>query len=156
MNVPSYFSKRLGLCFMLFAGAALAVGLSGCLQNYVRFSQDAQVSHAFRSGAVQPELNYFYAGRETMPYAIMGIDPGYAIPSPLWIAFEPQPEQLRKMSSNIYGKHRYDPYGFNILNPDGAIVGIWFSSLHFPSIKVDEQNRTVEVRYKNPESYRDY
>jgi hypothetical protein len=40
------------------------------------------------------------------------------------------------------------------LDPDGAIVGIWFSSLHFPSINVDQQNRTVKVLYKNPESYR--
>jgi len=91
-----------------------------------------------------------------MPYAIMGIDPGYAISSTLWITFEPQPEQVRKMSSNIYGKHRYDPQGFNIMDPDGAIVGIWFSSLHFPSVKIDQQNRTVEVRYKNPENYRQY
>jgi hypothetical protein len=154
MNVPSYFSKCCGLCFKLFAGAALIVGLSGCLENYGRFSRDAQVSHAFRSGSVPQELNYFYAGKETMPYAIMGIDPGYEISSSFWTAFEPQPEQMRKMSSNIYGKDRYDPYGFNILDPDGAIVGIWFSSLHFPSINVDQQNRTVKVLYKNPESYR--
>ena len=156
MNVPAYYLKHRGLCFMLFAGAALAVGLIGCFQNYGRFSRNAQIHHAFQSGSVPPELNYYYAGRETMPYAIMGIDPGYAIPSSLWIAFEPLPEQLRKMSANIYGKDRYDPYGFNILDPDGVIVGIWFSSLHFPSVKIDKQNRTVEVRYKNPENYREY
>ena len=156
MYVPTYFSKRRGLCFILFVGTVLAVCLSGCLQSYGRFSRDAQVNHAFRSGSVPPELNYYYAGRDTMPYAIMGIDPGYAISSPLWIAFEPQPEQVRKMSSNIYGKHRYDPQGFNIMDPDGAIVGIWFSSLHFPSVKVDQQKRSVEIRYKNPENYRQY
>ena len=152
----SYFPKRRRRCVMLLAGVALVVGLSGCLQNYGRFNRDAQVSQAFRSGEVPPELNYYYAGRDTMPYAIMGIDPGYTIPTSLWIAFEPQPEQLRKMSANIYGKQRYDPYGFNMLAPDGAIVGIWFSSLHFPIVSIDQQNRTLEVRYKNPESYREY
>lgn len=156
MNVPFFFSKHLGRCLMLFTGVALVVSISGCSQNYGRFSRDDQVHQAFQSGSVPPELNYYYAGRNTMPYAIMGIDPGYGIQSSLWIAFEPQPEQLRKMSANIYGMHRYDPYGFNILDPTGEIVGIWFSSLHFPSVKVDEQNRTVEVRYKNPESYREY
>jgi len=156
MNDPIYFSKRRGLFLMLLAGVVLAVGLNGCLQNYGRFSRDAQISNAFRSGSVPAELNYFYAGRETMPYAIMGIDPGYAIPSSFWITFEPQPERLQKMSSNIYGKDQYDPYGFNILDPDGAIIGIWFSSLHFPSVKVDQQNRTIEVRYNNPEGYRQY
>jgi hypothetical protein len=156
MNVFSYFMKRKGRCFILFVGAALAVGLSGCLQNYGRFSRDAQVGQAFRSGSVPPELNYFYAGRENMPYAIMGIAPNYTNPSSLWIAFEPQPEQLKKMSANIYGKDQYDPYGFNILDPNGKFVGIWFSSLHFPSVKIDQENRTVKVLYKNPESYREY
>ena len=156
MNLSSYFLKRNGLGFTLFAGAVLAIALSGCLQNYGRFSRDAQVSQAFRSGSVPPELNYFYAGRETMPYAIMGIDPRYTNPSSLWIAFEPQPEQLQKMSANIYGRDQYDPYGFNILDPNGKFVGIWFSCLHFPSVKIDQQNRTVKVLYKNPESYREY
>ena len=73
MNVPAYYLKHRGLCFMLFAGAALAVGLIGCFQNYGRFSRNAQIHHAFQSGSVPPELNYYYAGRETMPYAIMGI-----------------------------------------------------------------------------------
>jgi hypothetical protein len=156
MKISAYFSKHCRLGFTLFAGAALAVGLSGCLQNYGRFSRDAQVNHAFQNGSVPPGLNYYYAGRETMPYAIMGIDSGYVISSSLWIAFEPQPAQLQKMSANIYGSDRHAPHGFNILDPDGAIVGIWFSSLHFPMVKVDQQNRTVEVRYKNPETYREY
>ncbi|MGD9310392.1 MAG: hypothetical protein PVG51_14710 [Desulfosarcina sp.] len=156
MNGCAYLSKHHGRCVVLIVGIALAVGLGGCLEKYGRFSRDAQVSRAFQSGVVPPELDYYYAGRDSMPYAIMGIDPGYTIPSSLWIAFEPQPEQLRKMSANIYGNDRYDPYGFNMLAPDGAVIGIWFSSLHFPSVTIDQQTRTVEVRYKNPESYREY
>ncbi len=156
MHVSAYLKNRRGLCFVLLVVPALAVGLSGCLQNYGRFSRDAQVNLAFQSGSVPSELNYYYAGRQSMPYAIMGIKPGYVVPSSLWIAFEPEPEQLKKMITNIYGKDRYDPYGFNVLDPDGAVIGIWFSSLHFPSVKIDQQNRTVEVRYKNPETYREY
>lgn len=142
--------------FMLTAAVLLSVGLLGCLQNYARFNRDARVNDAFRRGSVPPALKYYYAGREDMPYAILGIEPGYRNSSPLWIAFEPQPEHLIKMSSNIYGKNRYDPYGYNITAPDGTIVGIWFSSLHFPSVKVDQQNRTLDVRYRSPEAYREY
>ena len=156
MDVPSCYPRRCGLYFILFVGALLTIGLSGCFQSYGRFSRDAQVNRAFRSGSVPPELNYFYAGRENMPFAIMGIDPDYTNPSTLWISFEPEPEQLRKMSSNIYGKNQYNPYGFTILAPGGAIVGIWFSSLHFPSVKVDPQKRTVEVHYKNPERFQEH
>jgi hypothetical protein len=120
------------------------------------FSKDNQVSHAFRTGNVPAELHYFYTGRESMPYAIMGIDRSYTVPSKYWIAFEPKPEKLRNMSSNIYGCDRYNAYGFNILSPDGAPIGIWFSNLRFANVKVDQVNRTVDVLYRNPESYDDF
>lgn len=155
MNKPPFFSNKRRLQFALIAGFFLAISLYGCLQNYGRFTRDAQVNDAFISGIVPPDLNYYYAGRDNMPYAIMGIDPNYKNTSKLWIAFEPLPEQLRKMTSNIYGKSHADPYGFNIMSPDGNIVGIWFSGLHFPSVKVDQQKKTIEVLYKNPEIYRD-
>lgn len=149
---------RLPLILSLFTTMILLTGFTGCAQraNYGGFSKDDQVGHAFRSGTVPAELNYFYTGRDTMPYAIMGIKPSYTVPSQYWIAFEPKPEQLRNMSSNIYGKNRYDPYGFNILDPDGSPIGIWFSNLNHASITVDRETRTVEVLYKNPESYDDF
>lgn len=156
MILPTHLTKYRRSLSMLTAVCVLSIGWTGCLQNYARFSRDAEISDAFRSGSVAPELSYFFAGREDMPYAILGIEPGYRNSSPLWIAFEPRPETLRKMSANIYGKDRYDPYGYHILAPDGTVVGIWFSSLHFPSVRVDQQNRTVDVLYRSPEVYREY
>lgn len=152
MNILSKQARR-GAPFL--AGMLLLTVFTGCMQTFGRFSKDDQVREAFRNGTVPAELNYFYTGRETMPYAIMGIDPSYAVPSAFWIAFDPQPERLRDISSNLYGRDRYDPYGFNIVAPDGAFVGIWFSNLNFASVVVNQENRTVDVRYKNPESYAD-
>jgi len=140
--------------FTLLAAALLPAFLIGCMQAYGRFDRNAQVGDAFRSGTVPQTLNYFYAGSQTRPYAIMGIDPGYTVPSRLWIAFAPQPEQMQTLSANLFGKDQYDPHGYHILSSDGEIIGIWFSSLHFPIVKVDREKRTVEVQYKNPESFR--
>lgn len=156
MTFQFYFSMHKRRCFMLFIVSALAAVLLGCLQNYARFHRDAQVSDAFQRGTVSPKLNYFYAGRENMPHAIMGLNPDYTNSSSLWIAFEPRPEYLQKMTSNIYGRDSYAPHGYKILTPDGEFVGIWFSSIHFPSVELDQRNRTVNVRYSNPDVYREH
>jgi hypothetical protein len=80
----SIFKRR---CLMLFIVSALAAVFLGCLQNYARFSRDDQVSDAFQSGSVSPKLNYFYAGRENMPHAIMGLNPDYTNSSSLWFMY---------------------------------------------------------------------
>ena len=140
----------------VLAVVASMIVITGCNKNYGRFTMDTQVSQAFRTGAVQPEFNYYYAGRDTMPYAIIGIDRSYTVPSRYWLAFEPQAEQLRTMSGNMYGKGRYYPSGSHILDPDGTIIGVWFSSVRFRSVKVDQQKRTVALLFNNPENVRDY
>ncbi|BBO76412.1 hypothetical protein DSCW_38290 [Desulfosarcina widdelii] len=132
--------------------AALLLMLTACGSHYGNFSLSGEVTHAFETGTVQPDLDYYYAGRDTMPYAIMGIDRRYQVPSRYWIPFDPQPEQLKKMSGNIYGKDRYDPYGAHIRDTEGKIIGIWYSNVRFKSVSVDQQNMTVEVLFPNPEN----
>lgn len=151
------FAKWSRFSIPLLTGLVLLALFAGCINaTYGRFRKDEQVNHAFRTGTVPTALNYYYAGRESMPYAILGIDPSYTVSSRFWITFAPQPEKLRSMSTTIYGNDRHEAYGFSILDPNGFPIGVWFSSLHFPSVKVDRENRTVEVRYKNPESYDDF
>jgi hypothetical protein len=89
-----------------------------------------------------------------MPYAIIGIDRSYTVPSRYWVPFDPEPEMLRKMSGNIYGKLSSDPAGYHIMDPDGKIIGVWFSNVFNYSVSVDQQNRTVEVLFPNPENSR--
>ena len=127
---------------------------AGCTKNYGRFAKSAEVDLAFRQGDRQSDYHYFYAGRDNMPYAIIGIDRSYTVPSRYWIPFDPESEMLMKMSGNMYGKHTYDPAGFHILDPDGKIIGVWFSSVNQFSVSVDQQNRTVEVLFRNPENSR--
>ncbi len=134
----------------------LMLMLVGCNTNYGRFINSAEVDLSFRRGDHQPDYQYFYAGRDTMPYAIIGIDRTYTVPSRYWIPFEPEPDTLKKMTGNMYWKDRYNPYGSQILAPDGTIIGVWYSSVYLPSVKVDQQKRTVDVLFKNPENDRDF
>jgi hypothetical protein len=142
-----------------FAGfgviALLIMMLAGCANNYGGFANSAEVNQAFRQGDTQPGYQYYYTGRDNMPYAIVGIDRSYTVPSKYWIAFEPDSETLRKMSGNMYGKHKYYPVGAHILDPEGTIIGVWYSSIRNYSVSVDPENQTVKLLYRNPENTRD-
>ena len=132
--------------------ALLALLVTGCMKNYGRFTLDAQVSQAFRSGSIQADYQYYYSGRQTMPYAIMAIDRSYSVPSKYWVPFEPQPEQLKTMSGSIFDQNRYPSYGYRILDPNGVLIGIWYASARDHSVRVDQENRTVTVLFTNPEN----
>lgn len=153
-NIQSNSARFVASAGVLVAGVVFSIMLTACTKNYGRFSKSAQVDLAFRQGDHQPGYQYFYAGRDTMPYAIIGIDRSYTVPSRYWIPFDPEPEQLRKMAGNMYGKHRYHPTGFQILDPDGKVIGVWYSSVDQYSVSVDQQRRTVEVLFRNPENTR--
>lgn len=48
----------------------------------------------------------------------------------------------------------YSPAGYRILDPDGNTIGVCFTSVNHKSVSVDQQNRTVELLFENPENRR--
>ena len=68
--------SRAGMILVVIGVVLMA---AGCGKNYGRFSKNAEVDLAFRQGDHQPGYQYFYAGRDNMPYAIIGIDRNYNI-----------------------------------------------------------------------------
>ena len=135
---------------MSVAALGLALIFTGCGNNHGTFTRSTQVDLAFRNGEPQSDYNYYYQGYDTMPYAIIGIDRSYTVPSRYWVPFEPEPEQLKKMSGNIYGQNKYYPTGSHIVDPAGNIIGVWYSGVDNRSVRVDQQNRTVEILFPNP------
>lgn len=136
------------------AAVALMLMVAGCTDNYGQFVRSAEVTHAFRNGDYQPDYQYYYTGRDTMPYAIIGIDRRFTVPSRYWVKVEPQSETFGKMSGNMYGANHYYPSGSHIIDTAGTTIGVWYSSIHFYSVKVDQEERTVEVLFNNPENRR--
>jgi hypothetical protein len=130
-----------------------ALMLLGCAQgNYGHFRLDDGVSRAFREGTVQSGYQYYYAGRETMPYAIIGVDKVYQVPSKYWVAFDPEPQTLKDMSGNVYGAINLQVYGAHLVAPNGQVIGVWYSAVENYTLRVDPVNHFAEVLFKNPES----
>ncbi len=136
------------------AAVALMLTVAGCANNFGQFARSDEVTRAFRNGDIQPDYQYYYSGRETMPYAIIGIDRSYSVPSRYWIPFDAESETLSRMSGNIYGATHYDPSGFQMIDTDGTVIGVWFSSVRVRSVRVDQQAQTVEILFNNPENRR--
>ena len=124
----------------------------GCMKNYGRFTIDDQVARDVLSGVSDPQLRYYYTGRDTMPYAIIGIDRAYHIHSPYWIEFDPAPDRLKKMSQKIYANIQDDAYGARMISTAGRWIGIWYSNVFSRSVRVDEKKKTVQVLFVNPEN----
>ncbi len=97
-----------------------------------------EVTRIFRSYQVIPQYNYFYYGVFLEPDTIMGIDKKFTVTSDFWTPVELTPEQLktwvialdRKRGDRSFAKQYMWRYqGAYVLDPNGAVVGIWYSKL---------------------------
>lgn len=140
--------RRRAIAALLLA----ALVFPGCAQTYGRFAIDRQVEKDFRAGLVRPEYQYYYSGRDTMPYAIIAIDRAWRVPSAYWTPFDPEPGQLKRMSGNIYDEVQQNPYGASIEAPNGETIGLWFSNVFNRSVRVNPEQRTLEILFTNPEN----
>lgn len=149
-------SKSNGYGYVLGAVVMItALFFSGCgAHTYGKLSMNNEVKKEFQNGQVNPEYNYYYTGRENFPYAIAGIDKRYKVPSKYWIRFDPDTGKLKEMSGMLYEDFRDIPYGAIILAPGGNRIGIWYSNVSRASVRVDEENQTVDLLLVNPETSR--
>jgi hypothetical protein len=49
------------------------------------------------------------------------------------------------MTHWIWEDYGYYPYGAYILDSEGRRIGIWYSSVWFAAVKVEEGTKTIEV-----------
>lgn len=106
--------------------------LSGC--SGILKSSGVITSHEataiWHSYEVLPNYNYYYAGPDTRPFYIIGIDDRYKLKSKLWKPVDPTPEMLKDWF-NYYrprvGGYNPLPYGAFINDPNGQRIGLWYS-----------------------------
>ncbi len=129
-----------GVGIWLIAAAAMlaATVISGCAGGYGRLHRDPAVTAVFKEGRFQSDYKFYYIGRESLPYAVVGIRDGYEFRSRFWKPIDPGTETFRKMVAHPYGFQESAPYGAYILDSDGKRVGIWFSSFDLTTVRVTQ------------------
>jgi hypothetical protein len=123
-------------------------GLGGCAHNYGRLQPSSAVTAIFKTDRILPDHNYYFAGPDGWPDAIIAVNNEFTLVSDQWTAFEPTPQRLRDLmdySRTHYGTdvHHF-PYGYKILAPDGREVGVWYSIWDWTTIEM-RSGREVNV-----------
>jgi len=123
----------------------LAAGLllSGCTGSYGRLQTRDQWTDAFKKQLELPDYNYYYCGRENLPYTVVGIDPQYTFEDRLWHKIESKEDVYRRAAGNrLWNDQRAQ--GADILDEQGNKIGIWFSHYSTTTVKIGPGN-TVAV-----------
>ncbi len=134
---------RIGGFSLGFLAAALIAGCSG---DFGRIRWDADVTQAFETNQVQPDLNFYYYGIGMQTYAIVGLDPKWELKSRIWRQLEADSEEFNVVKSRIWYNDLtlpHHPRGAIILDPVGDKVGVYFSSLPLVSIKFKPKNQVM-------------
>jgi hypothetical protein len=119
--------------------------LAGCVGNYGTIRTNTALLDQYKGGAL-PDYNYYYCGRSSIPYAVVGIDNTYGFSDRLWFKIESKEEVYKKIA-NLSELHMDSTRLFtsDILDTQGQKLGVWFSFYSYSPVRVDNETRMVEV-----------
>jgi hypothetical protein len=137
--IPDYLIRFLKSAFAII----IPVMLAGCTYNYGRLEKSPEIRQAFESYQILEDYRYYYSGRQNKPSAIIGVHRNYSFGSKYWTEIELTPSEFKKAVKRLYPMYDYPPYGAYIIDPNGNRAGIWFSSINFATIKLEDHNRLV-------------
>jgi len=129
--------------------AAFALFIIGCATGGVRSNPD--VARSFRNLSVPPGYSYWYLNLENDPYAVVGLERGWRIEDKLWHAVDPGTPTFGKVVGLVadFPAPGSAAFGATLVDPQGAPIGIWFSSL-IPGVRVDAESKVVIIHTATP------
>ena len=113
------------MCIM--CGLVMPLVLFGCGAHYGKISNVTTIGPDYGTVQVNPDYRYYYTGRFTVPYAIIGLYKAYTLSSKMWSELDIEPEELMILASYLYLPDRNQAYSGNILDPSGKRIGVWYS-----------------------------
>lgn len=128
---------------------SLALILTGCAMGGVRGNPD--VDQSFRNLKVPPGYSYWYLNLENDPYAVVGLERGWRIEDELWQAVDPGSPTFGKVVGLVadFPVPGFTTFGATLVDPEGAPIGVWFSSL-IPGVQVDAERKVVVLHTAMP------
>lgn len=143
MTVQTKHLKLAGLTILVLI-SGLIYGCTGGSWAYTKHNNS--LFETYREKQLPNSMNYYYCGRESLPYAVVGIDPDFTFDSKFWFKIESE-EDLYKKIYNLSDlePHNERMYAKDIVSPSGKVVGIWFSYYNNTAITIDETNGAINV-----------
>jgi len=116
----------------------------------IRSSQEAtDIWHSYQ---ILPNYKYYYAGPDSRPDYIIGIDDRYQLTSKLWKPVDLTPEMLKNWINYSRPRVGYDPsiYGADITDLNGNRVGLWYSMRDWRLLGTASVNEKNQVSVTRP------
>lgn len=129
--------------FALAAGMLIAACTAAGIAH---LRPSAEVDRQFLEFEINPNYQYYCLNQENSPHGILGIDREYRFDGGhLWRPLDPDAAVFRKVVELVrsfpVGNTPYAT-GFEIVDPQGRTIGVWFSSLT-SGVAVDATARRV-------------
>ena len=113
--------------------------------KYGRLKYNPEVIPKFASTAPLPEdINIYFSGPADRPYAVIGIAKEVPFDPNIWRPISEEAENIQKWRQMIhdYNDILANPYfGYDILNPDGKVVGHWISFQRDTVVKMTKDGK---------------
>jgi hypothetical protein len=152
-------------------GKALAVVISlvavmGVFSNsyakdkkFGRIQYNPDVIPVFGSAAPLPaNMDIYFSGPADRPYAVIGIIKGTPFDPNIWRPISEEAENIGKWRQMIhdYNDMLARPYfGYDILDPDGKVVGKWISYQRETVVKMTKENKISVYTPDGPRRFSD-
>lgn len=139
----------------LFGLALITAFVWGCAGNVSNLEPNNDVTASFQNREWMEDYRYYHysVGIDRRTYALLGLMPPYTVESRLWRQVEDAEEFETLVSDARLAYGGEWPRGYEIVNPEGEKVGVWFSSLYGSSVRFTDDNRVVPM-ITLPEKFR--
>jgi hypothetical protein len=115
--------------------------------SYGKIRPSREVSAAYESFRVGPNLNYYISGSDTYPNAIIGIDKAWTLESDLWKKKDFISQSMKELVQNMQSKSAGQSltlHGFDIFDNRGRKIGDWFSIMGLTTtVEITGERRVV-------------
>ena len=137
------FKKILMLACLFIALPAFssALDIPGFKLKYGSLERSQEVTKIFETPKILQDHKYYVHGWGSVPYAIIGIKNKYKLRKGLWKEVKITVPMLRSWISKMDIIYDYPPYGSRILDHQGNLLGIWYSSKQWTTIIIEDQNQ---------------
>ncbi len=142
----------------IFMAALISVLLSmegsqalALFEGYGSIVPSSEVTDAFESYQVDPNLTYYVCTSTSNPKAIIGVDKALTLDSDLWQKIEMTPKVLKDLVYTMQITTRgMDLFGFTIRDDKGKPIGVWYSRPFATTFVKMKNEKTVHIQTVRP------
>jgi hypothetical protein len=139
------FTRNFNIRSHILMWITLPLVLAGCAVEYGRLKQSSAVTDAFDNGRRIPHYHYYCMSWGTLPFIIAGIGDNYTLDSELWEIKNLNERPLEFWVGHMDHRFGSDMRGFYILDVYGNQIGVWYSSIRWATVKINNTTMTITL-----------